>query len=165
MNWGVEGRGNILDYDRLGYVPVDADYSRGPQGITHRTVSRTVEYAHNDFSIALFARRIGNRAVYEKYIARASNWKNLWMSEAVEYATGVTGFFHGKYANGTWATSPGVDCLTCEVGLPGKDGEFYEESAWSYSWFVPHDYAQVIELVGGKQKFVERLGNSKPERF
>ena len=43
------------------------------------------------------------------------------------------------------------------MGLPGKDGEFYEESAWSYSWFVPHDYAAVVELVGGRERFVERL--------
>ena len=108
----------------------------------------------------MFARTAGNRKVYEKYISRASNWNNLWMKEAVEPKTGLTGFFHGKYANGTWATNPRKDCLTCEVGFSGKDREFYEESAWSYSWFVPHDYAQVIQLVGGRKKFVERLGTS-----
>jgi putative alpha-1,2-mannosidase len=107
----------------------------------------------------MFARTARDRAMYDKYIARASNWKNLWMNEAVEPKTGLTGFFQGRYANGTWVTHPGQDCKTCWVGIRGKDGEFYEESAWSYSWFVPHDYAQVIKLVGGKEKFVERLGN------
>jgi putative alpha-1,2-mannosidase len=108
----------------------------------------------------MFARAAGDREIYEKYIARASNWKHLWMEEAVERKTGLTGFFHGKYANGSWATKPGLNCSTCEVGVTGKDREFYEESAWSYSWFVPHDYAQVIKLVGGREKFVERLGMS-----
>ena len=40
------------------------------------------------------------------------------------------------------------------------DGEFYEESAWSFSWFVPHDYAALIDLIGGKDKFINRLGIS-----
>jgi putative alpha-1,2-mannosidase len=158
-NWGVEGRGNIRDYDRLGYVPVDANYSHGRQDITHRTVSRSIEYAHNDFSIAMFARKSGDREIYEKYITRASNWENLWMKEAVEPTTGLTGFFQGKYSNGSWAIHSREGCTTCTVGHAGPDGEFYEESAWSYSWFVPHDYAKLIELVGGRDSFVKRLGD------
>jgi len=43
------------------------------------------------------------------------------------------------------------------IGVKGKDGEFYEESAWSYSWFVPHDYAALVGLVGGRDAFVKRL--------
>ena len=54
--------------------------------------------------------------------------------------------------------NPGEGCTTCFVALPGMDGEFYEESAWSFSWFVPHDYAALIELVGGKERFTRRLG-------
>jgi len=159
-NWGVEGRGNIDLYNKLGYVPIDANYSHGRRDITHRTVSRSIEYAHNDFSIALFARAMGNRAVYDKYIARSSNWKNLWMKDAEEPTTGIKGFFQARYSNGTFVTRPGEGCSTCFVAQPGKDGEFYEESAWSYSWFVPHDYAALIDLVGGKDRFVRRLGTS-----
>lgn len=118
-----------------------------------------MEYAHNDFSIALFARKFGDYGLYQRYIKRASNWENLWMKEAREPKTGMTGFFQPKYANGSWATiHTGQNCKTCLVGFAGNDGEFYEESAWSYSWFVPHDYAKVINLVGGPEKFVERLG-------
>jgi putative alpha-1,2-mannosidase len=157
-NWGVQGRGNIADYDRLGYVPVDADYSHSRQDISHRTASRTIEYAYNDFSIAMFARKIGDRAIYEKYITRSSNWQNLWMKDAVEPTTGVSGFIQAKDSNGAWVTHPGLNCETCLVGIKGKDREFYEESAWSYSWFMPHDYAKVIELVGGRDNFVKRLG-------
>jgi putative alpha-1,2-mannosidase len=137
---------------------MEADYTHSRQDISHRTVSRSIEYAYNDFSIALFARAQRNRLVYEKYIARAGWWRNLWMAEAQEPLTGERGFFQPRWRNGSWATKSGRGCRTCFVGVPGKDGEFYEESAWSYSWFVPHDYAAVIQLVGGKQNFTDRLG-------
>jgi putative alpha-1,2-mannosidase len=99
-----------------------------------------------------------DRAVYDKYISRSSNWKNSWMREAEEPTTGLKGFFQGRFSNGSWKVTPGEECTTCFVALPGKDGEFYEESAWSFSWFVPHDYAALIELVGGKEHFIRRLG-------
>jgi len=87
------------------------------------------------------------------------------MAEATEPTTGITGFFQPKYSNGTWALRTGSnglgdECDTCLVATPGRDGEFYEESAWSYSWFVPHDYAQLIQLVGGPENFTDRLGTS-----
>ena len=82
------------------------------------------------------------------------------MAEASEPLTGQSGFFQPRYSNGTWAVLSGRDCRTCLVGVAGKDGEFYEESAWSYSWFVPHDYAALIDLVGGKENFTHRLGIS-----
>jgi putative alpha-1,2-mannosidase len=106
----------------------------------------------------MFARKFGDQATYKKYIARASNWQNLWMEEATEPSTGVKGFIQAKDAKGAWATQAGYNCETCFVGTKGRDGEFYEESAWSYSWFVPHDYAKIIELVGGMESFVKRLG-------
>jgi putative alpha-1,2-mannosidase len=108
----------------------------------------------------MFARKARDHDTYERYIARSSNWQNLWMSTAIEPTTKLTGFFQPKFANGSWVPymGMGLNCTTCAVGLPGKDGEFYEESAWSYSWFVPHDYAKLIDLVGGRDFFVQRLG-------
>jgi putative alpha-1,2-mannosidase len=91
-----------------------------------------------------------NRPLYEKYIRQANRWRNLWNEGALEPRTGLRGFFAGRNRNGSWVTG--------DVAAAGRDGEFYEESAWSYSWFVPHDYAGLIALVGGEEKFVERLG-------
>jgi len=99
-----------------------------------------------------------NRGLYNKYIARASWWQNLWMKDAVEPKTGITGFFQGRRSNGSWVVHSGLDCTTCTVAQAGPDGEFYEESAWSYSWFVPHDYAKLVDLVGGRENFTKRLG-------
>ena len=153
---GVEGRMNVFEYERLGYVPADANYLGF---FTGDTVSRSLEYNYNDFNIAMFARHVGNREVYDKYIARASNWKNLWNEGAVEPRTGVSGFFQGRFLNGSWVTNPlGDKCTTCFIGLTGQDKQFFEDSSWTYSWFAPHDNAQLIELVGGKEKFVEKLG-------
>ena len=82
----MQGRGNIEEYNTLGYVPIDASAEGGPPDIAHRTVSRTVEYAYDDFAIALFARAARNRSVYDKYIARSQNWKKS-LDERVERTT------------------------------------------------------------------------------
>lgn len=156
-NWGFQGRGNINEYNTLGYIPVDAVMEGGPN-ITHRTVSRSIEYNYDDFSIALFARKTHNRTLYEKYISRSQNWRNLWMADLKEPKTNITGFFQAKTRDGNWSVPLGRCNETgCVVGQRGSDPEFYEESAWSYSWFVPHDYAALVELVGGREKFVDRL--------
>jgi putative alpha-1,2-mannosidase len=161
---GNEGRMNIFEYDHFGYVPADSNYS----GVFNpTTASRSLEYTYNDFSIAMFARQAGNRSVYDKFINRTSNWKNLWSPDAVEPRTGVSGFFQGRLSNGSWVTNPiGDHCTSCFIGLPGNvDHQFFEESAWTYSWFVPHDNAQLIELVGGKEAFIEKLGYSGASAF
>jgi putative alpha-1,2-mannosidase len=148
---------NIFEYDNFGYVPADSNYS----GVFNpTTASRTLEYTYNDFNIAMFARQAGNRSVYDKFINRTSNWKNLWDADAVEPRTGLSGFFQGRFFNGSWATNPIANhCTTCLIGILGNvDHQFYEDSAWTYSWFVPHDNAGLIELIGGKEAFIERLG-------
>lgn len=73
-NWAVEGRGGLTSWKSLGYIPTD-DYDPYGVGGFDRSISRTVEYAYNDFCLAEMAHALGDTADYEKYIRRAENWK------------------------------------------------------------------------------------------
>ena len=67
-----EGRGGLEDWHRLGYVSVEG---------VDRPGSKQMEYATNDFEIALLAKGLGKNADYEKYLKRSGNWENLWDKE------------------------------------------------------------------------------------
>lgn len=78
--WGVEGRGGLMSWKTLNYIPTeDFDpYGAGPQT---RSISRNVEYAYNDFCIAEMAAGLGKTADEEKYLERSTYWKNMVCSK------------------------------------------------------------------------------------
>ncbi len=136
-----EGRGGLEDWHKLGYVSIEG---------SDRPGSVSMEYAANDYEIALLARGLGNTADYAKYLARSANWKNLWDSTFNE--GGFNGFIRPRHQDGTWL-SP----FTAMDGCSWGGTTFYEGNSWTYSFFVPQDVASLIKQVGGQQKFVERL--------
>lgn len=73
FDWGVEGRGGLQSWKRLGYIPV-LDYDYLGFGPDYHSISRSLEYAYNDFSVATLAKGLGNFADYEKYLGRSGNW-------------------------------------------------------------------------------------------
>lgn len=105
-DWCCRGRGGIDSWNRLGYVPVQ-DFDFKGFGTMTRSISRTLEYAYNDFSIAQLANGLGRNADTEQYISTSGNWKNLFKAEQTSYIngsidTGFAGFFQPKYLNETW---------------------------------------------------------------
>jgi predicted alpha-1,2-mannosidase len=136
-----EGRGGLDDWHKLGYVSIEG---------SDRSGSVHMEYAANDFEIALLAKGLGKTADYEKYLARSANWKNLWDSSFTE--AGFQGFIRPRHRDGSWL-APFTAMDSCSWG--GKT--FYEGNSWTYSTFVPQDVASLIEKSGGKQQFVRRL--------
>jgi predicted alpha-1,2-mannosidase len=162
-NWDLEGRGNLDAYKRLGYIPKDD--LEGNNGLRTRSVSRTVEYAYDDFCIALIAKDLGKMDDYNKYLQRSGNWRNLWKenqtSTLYSEDTGFKGFLQPRYKNGTWAyqdpvwCSPLLDFTGCYLNPSG--GETYEGPIWLYSFFVPGDMASLIATVGGRDQFLKRL--------
>ncbi len=153
-----EGRGGLTDYNRLGYV--STDYVRAG--------NRTLEYAYNDYCLAIVAKAIKRRGEYWRFIKHANNWQNLWRDIEDH---GSRGFIMPKDAYGNW-----VDSIQCNAKY-GKIsyvpytpvmqdwpicvcwwcGFFYEASSWEYSLSVPHDVAKLVELSGGKEAFQKRL--------
>jgi predicted alpha-1,2-mannosidase len=136
-----EGRGGLEDWHKLGYVSIEG---------SDRSGSVHMEYAANDFEVALLAKGLGKTADYEKYLSRSANWKNLWDSSFSE--AGFTGFIRPRHRDGSWLT-PFTAMDSCSWG--GKT--FYEGNSWTYSTFVPQDVASLIEKSGGKEQFVRRL--------
>lgn len=168
----MHGRGGLRDYNTLGYVSTDNE----------RAGTRTVEYAANDWAIALCAKKYGRDDLYRKYSKRAGNWENLWKPVTFD---GITGFIMPRKANGTWDedfADPTWDyyCKTppyklgiepyAEIGAKDRRPEkytpvmagswcnfFYETNSWEYSFYVPHDVARLVEKCGGEEKFLQRL--------
>ncbi|MDA0708579.1 MAG: GH92 family glycosyl hydrolase [bacterium] len=128
---GNFGRRGIQEFDLLGYVPADR--------IEH-AASRTQDFAYNDFCVAQIARALGKQADYERFIRRALYYRNTFDSEV--------GFMRGRNADGSWQTP--FDAFAW-------GGANIEGSAWQCTWAVPHDPAGLIDLLGGREKCIEKL--------
>ncbi|KAK7189623.1 hypothetical protein DPSP01_013434 [Paraphaeosphaeria sporulosa] len=165
--WSVEGRGGLDSWKSLGYVPTqDFDY-KGFGTIT-RSVSRTLEYAYNDFCIAQMANKLGKTDDLEKYKESSGNWESLFSKNQTSFFrngsdTGFVGFFQGRYQNGTWHNQDPLWCSTIDnysgksCSLQNTGQETFESSLWEYGFYVPGDQAALIDLYGGRDGFVKRL--------
>ncbi len=130
-----KGRVGLEYYKNLGYLPYDK---------VRESVSRTLEYAYNDWCVAGLAKAAGKTDDYELFLNRAANYKHIIDT--------VTGFARPKKSDGSWL-SPFDPTF---VGH-GKDRHYTEANAWQYTWFVPHDVQGLINLEGGRERFVKRL--------
>ena len=119
-------------YMSLGYVPEDKNSS---------SVSKTLEYAYDDWCIAQMAKKLNRTEIYNEFIERSENWKNVYDSSV--------GFMRPKLADGNWREK--FDALQTH------DQGFIEGNAWNYSLYVPHNPAEMIEIMGGKRKFAAHL--------
>lgn len=144
LNWGVEGRGGLTSWKEFGFIPQD-DFDPYGSGPFTRSVSRTVEYAYNDFNIATMAKFTGRIADYEKYIGRSRNWKRLYKADQMSFlgneSTGFVGFLQPRFYNGSWSfqdpsfCSPANNNEGCYLNPTGS--ETYEGSPWLYTFYVP----------------------------
>ena len=90
--WDVEGRSAIERRKQLGYVPVDDDT---PGGLVTRSGSKTLEYAFNDFGIALMADAFGLKESAAQYYNASGDWINLWNPNTT--SAGFNGFIIPRY--------------------------------------------------------------------
>lgn len=142
-DWDVEGRGGLRSWKKYGFIPED-DYDPDGSGTHTRSISRTVEYAYNDFCIAEVAKRMGHHADHKKYIERASNWKNLLKKDKHSSIngtdTGFTGFLQPRYMNKTWGNEDPIFCSPLlgheSCYLDPNGGPTYEGSPWLYTTYV-----------------------------
>ncbi len=105
------------------------------------SVSTTLEYAFDDWSIAQAARKLGREDVYAKYIQRSENWRNVYDS--------TVGFMRPRLSNGDFRKEFDV--------LSTHNQGFIEGNAWNFSLFVPQNPEGLISRMGGNKKFTARL--------
>ncbi|KAF2679416.1 glycoside hydrolase family 92 protein [Lentithecium fluviatile CBS 122367] len=163
FSWSNEGRGGLDSWKALGYIPTQ-DFDYNGFGTMTRSVSRTLEYAYNDFCIAKMAEGLADEGDVEKYTERSGNWKNLFYGYLFNgQDTGFTGFFQGRFQNGTWHNQDPLWCSTIDpsssriCSLQNNGQETFESSLWEYGFYVPGDQAGLIATYGGPDAFVKRL--------
>lgn len=101
----------------------------------HESVSKTLEYAYDDWCIAQMAKILGKKEDYRTYMKRSQNWKNLYNPK--------NGFMQPR-KNGNWH----------EPFDPFEVNNNYTEgNSWHYSYFVPQDINGLIDIHGGKDQF------------
>lgn len=122
----------LESYMSLGYVAEDKSSS---------SVSKTLEYAYDDWCIAQIAHKAGNQEVYDEYMKRAQNYVNVYDS--------AIGFMRPKLADGKWR----ADFDPMDTHGQG----FIEGNAWNYGLYVPHDVDAMIDMMGGKDRFSKHL--------
>lgn len=137
LEWSYHGRGGLQSWKKLDYIPY-LDFDPVGFGTNSRSISRTLEYSYNDFCLATLGEGLGRSDVYEKYIARSANWRNLWRDDQKSSIdgndTGFTGFFQPKYLNGTWGYQDPIACssLADFCSLTSNPSETFEASIWQY---------------------------------
>jgi len=153
------GRGGLKEYLEYGYLPYGID----------RAGTRTIEYAYNDYCIALVAKGLGRMEIYERYLKQSQNWKNLWRAN-YEWDD-VKGYIMPKDAQGRWLDSvpwgkskvyhPLIPYTpitkVAPWYLPWWSTFFYEALSAEYSLSIPHDVPALIEACGGADTFRKRL--------
>jgi predicted alpha-1,2-mannosidase len=109
-----------------------------------QSVAITLGHSYDDWAMGQMAKELGYEEDYKYFLGRSGNYKNLYWSEK--------GFFMPKDASGQWINiDPKFD-----GGMGGRD--YYDENnGWTYLWQVQHDLNGLIELIGGKKSFEERL--------
>ncbi|KAM3424172.1 hypothetical protein BST61_g11285 [Cercospora zeina] len=167
-DWCCEGRGGLDSWKSLHYIPVE-DFDYKGFGTFTRSISRTLEYSYNDYCISTIAQGLGKQGDVEKYQQTSGNWRNLFRQDQpsdllnTTTSTGFAGFFQPKYLNQTWGHQDPLYCSnidnspTKSCSLQNTAGETFESSIWEYSFYVPHDMAQLIATLGGPETFVRRL--------
>ncbi|XXH02139.1 hypothetical protein Hte_008507 [Hypoxylon texense] len=156
LEWAFHGRGGLQSWKDLSYIPY-LDFDPAGFGTNSRSISRTLEYAYNDFCLATLAQGLGRDDLYDKYVQRSANWQNLWKAEQDSVIngndTGFLGFFQPKYQNGTWGFQDPIACssLASFCSLTSNPSETFEAS------LVPQSMSTLIGLMGGEEPFVERL--------
>jgi predicted alpha-1,2-mannosidase len=119
-------------YKALGYVPDDG---------SHSAVSKTLEYAFDDWCIAQLANSLGEPAIAEEFEARSEAYRNVWDARS--------GFMRPRMSDGTFREA--FDPM--ETHGQG----FIEGNAWNYGLYVPHAPDSLIAWHGGLEAFTAHL--------
>ena len=133
-----KGRRALTSYLKYGYIPLEDPVSEAFH--KKEQVSRTLEYAFDDFALAQFANALGKTEDYSALMKRSQNYRHVFDTQ--------TNCVRGRYADGRWI----------EPFDPFSKADFIcEGTPFQYTWYVPHDVPGLISLMGGSKTFLTHL--------
>ncbi len=133
-----KGRRALNTYMQFGYIPLEDEV---PDAFHRREqVSRTLEYAYDDWALAQVAQKLGRDNDYNELMGRSLNYQNVFDPSK--------GWVCGRYADGTF-----TDEFDANADMP----YITEGTPKHYTFYVPHDVDGLMELMGGKEKFKQEL--------
>ncbi|GLS25162.1 GH92 family glycosyl hydrolase [Marinibactrum halimedae] len=121
-------------YDEYGYIPSELEVE---------AVSKTLEYAFDDWAIAQLAKALGKDDEFAYFQKRAQSYQRLFDDS--------TGFMRGKTADGEWVKN------FSPTHVEHRKTDYTEANAWQYTWYVPHDVEGLINGFGSEAAFVSKL--------
>ena len=128
---GRGGRPYLQEYMERGWI-AEKDTTNVPTHDEYKAaVTKTVEYAYDDYAIALIAKELGDMKNYETLMQRSENYKHLFDTS--------TGFFRGRIDDGSWIAD-------FDPYYPYYAYMYREANAWNALFFAPHDPKGMIEL-------------------
>lgn len=155
-------RGPMTELDKIylerGFFPALAKAETETVAAVHpserrQSVSVTLENCYDDWCLAQVAKGLGKQDDSAYFMKRAHNYVNVFDPR--------TGFMAPKSADGAWVE--GVDPKL--GGGQGGRAWYTECDAWVYTWHVQHDPAGLIALMGGREKFAEKLDQLFTENY
>ena len=127
----------IGTYKKLGYVPYNL---KDPYNADNWSLSKTLEYAYDDYCIARMAEKMGWKDVADEFYKRSRNYRNVYNPQ--------TGFMQPRDDKGNF-----VEPFSPDDYMP----HICESNGWQYFWSVQHDVDGLMELAGGKERFAQKL--------
>lgn len=132
------GRRALTSYLKHGYIPLEDKVSDAFH--TQEQISRTLEYAYDDFCLAQVAKALGKEEDYEELMKRSENYRNVIDPR--------TGYAQGRYANGDFLDEANAFQFATFIT---------EGAPCHYTWYVPHNPQGLMECMGGKEHYVAKL--------
>lgn len=139
------GRQYISEYIERGWIAenrVENPTTKTEEDEAKASVSKTLEYAYSDYSVALLAKELGDMDNYRVLMQRSENYKNLFDPS--------TCFMRGRYDNGDWVTPFYPD-------YPYYVYMYRESTGWQSTFFAPQNPSGLIGLFPNKKAFEQKL--------
>lgn len=133
----IDNYRGIGSYKKLGYIPYNEADGYNAE---NWSLSRTLEYAYDDYCIARMAEKMGKKEIANEFYKRSQNYKNIYNP--------ATSFMQPRDDKGLFIKDFKADEYTPHI---------CESNGWQYFWSVQQDIDGLIELVGGKDRFTQKL--------
>ena len=137
-----KSRPHVLEYIEKGYISEPDLANPVLQTVANAGVTKTLEYAYDDYAVAQLAKELKDTANYRMLMKRTGNYKNMFDPS--------TGFMRGRLANGDWIKNFDPEFVYYEY-------MYREANAWQSSFFAPHDPKGLIGLYKSKDEFEKKL--------